>query len=776
MTTASSISSPYPIFTDVDGNPLNDGFVYIGAANQNAETNPIAVYWDSAATIPAVQPIRTSGGYPVRNGTPARIYVNSDYSILVKNKNSTFVYSAPTSTEVISDALIPQLSASKIVSTQPFAGAIQRTQQAINEDRVCVFNFMTEAQIAAVKAGTSTEDLSAAFQQAINTSKRVYVPKGRYRANVVINSKTILEGDGSQSTIIQPYDDNVAIMTYTFTAQQTPSYAFWDYHSEVHGIGFWGKTTQTGVGFTFGTTNPSNYTTNMEYANNVKFFGCRFFDLEKGVQFPFGNIGTEFYSCGFSSNKYGVYTIDCKFPAGSPNTMHAGNKYFYGGEMSGNTVALYIHNGLTDGFGAISLYGTIIEGNKIGIYAYIFPRVTVPVLLSTVWFEANGQSQGGTSTIDAWTGAVRSDQVVTNKSIIVDGTGGKINVHSGFLGDVHLRGTDIELTGTECRAESAVGFGGGVFVVDNPDNSYVRLVNPTSGGGWSSDEYTVQVDGRMGDEGNILNPGSRAQGRVFNTPPRVPGVGAYGSSLVTSAPLTEVATTGNGSFNLTGTVVADGRIFPACNEFTRAAFAGSEYTRLNSPNSVVTTSAGWYVFTLDMKIVSGLGVRAWVWDRSTAQLAGFECNTIGKWYTFAALSYSPGGQTLLLDFGGLGGDATWRVSAYQLHRFDTREQAQDFIASRAYAIGGGVVSVASAATITVPTVGDLINVTGTTGITSISATGQAGRRVTLVFAGALTVTDGSNLKLNGNFVTTADDCLTLVCDGTNWYEVSRSAN
>jgi hypothetical protein len=28
----------------------------------------------------------------------------------------------------------------------------------------------------------------------------------------------------------------------------------------------------------------------------------------------------------------------------------------------------------------------------------------------------------------------------------------------------------------------------------------------------------------------------------------------------------------------------------------------------------------------------------------------------------------------------------------------------------------------------------------------------------------------------GNFVTTANDTLTLVCDGTTWWEVSRSVN
>jgi hypothetical protein len=48
--------------------------------------------------------------------------------------------------------------------------------------------------------------------------------------------------------------------------------------------------------------------------------------------------------------------------------------------------------------------------------------------------------------------------------------------------------------------------------------------------------------------------------------------------------------------------------------------------------------------------------------------------------------------------------------------------------------------------------------------------------VVLQFADVLTVTDGSNLVLAGNFVTSLDDTLTLYCDGTNWREMARSVN
>lgn len=90
-------------------------------------------------------------------------------------------------------------------------------------------------------------------------------------------------------------------------------------------------------------------------------------------------------------------------------------------------------------------------------------------------------------------------------------------------------------------------------------------------------------------------------------------------------------------------------------------------------------------------------------------------------------------------------------------------------------IDGVSLSVASAGTITLNPSGEFFIITGTTNITSVTAS-WPGRRVVLRFADILTFTDGSNLKLAGNFVTTADDTIALVCDGTNWIEESRSVN
>ena len=93
------IQQPYKIFTDAKGDALENGYIYIGEVNQNPETNPITVYWDAEATLPAPQPLRTVSGYISRNGSPASVYVTTDYSITIRDKNELLVTTAPIPTE-----------------------------------------------------------------------------------------------------------------------------------------------------------------------------------------------------------------------------------------------------------------------------------------------------------------------------------------------------------------------------------------------------------------------------------------------------------------------------------------------------------------------------------------------------------------------------------------------------------------------------------------------------------------------------------------------------
>jgi hypothetical protein len=93
--TLTILAPPYPIFTDKSGSPLDNGYLYFGTVNLNPETNPIAVYYDSSLTQPAAQPLRTSNGYVMRNGSPAIIYANSQFSVTVRDKKRTLVIYSP---------------------------------------------------------------------------------------------------------------------------------------------------------------------------------------------------------------------------------------------------------------------------------------------------------------------------------------------------------------------------------------------------------------------------------------------------------------------------------------------------------------------------------------------------------------------------------------------------------------------------------------------------------------------------------------------------------
>jgi hypothetical protein len=87
-----ALSPPLQYFVDNNGQPLNEGYIYVGAVNDNPETAPIEVYWDVAATQPAAQPLRTVGGAIVRNGVQANIFVPSDYSMTIKNKSDRVIH------------------------------------------------------------------------------------------------------------------------------------------------------------------------------------------------------------------------------------------------------------------------------------------------------------------------------------------------------------------------------------------------------------------------------------------------------------------------------------------------------------------------------------------------------------------------------------------------------------------------------------------------------------------------------------------------------------
>jgi len=135
---ALSIEVPFPVFQDKDGQPLDSGYVWIGVADLNPQTNPVSVYFDSALTVPATQPLRTLNGYISSTGSPAQVYIDgNNFSILVQDSKGSMIYNFPQGTGI---EPIPN-NASGIVYDPAGTGAVPTTVQTKLRETVSVKDF-----------------------------------------------------------------------------------------------------------------------------------------------------------------------------------------------------------------------------------------------------------------------------------------------------------------------------------------------------------------------------------------------------------------------------------------------------------------------------------------------------------------------------------------------------------------------------------------------------------------------------------------------------------
>jgi hypothetical protein len=187
---ALSIQVPFPVFQGRDGQPLENGYVWIGEPNLNPQTNPVVAYYDAALTIIAPQPLRTLNGYISRAGTPAQVFVDAaNFSILVQDSKGSMVYNFPDGSGISPNA-------SGVVYDPAGTGAVPTTVQAKLRETVSVKDFGA--------VGNGVADDTTPFSNAFATGKRVYAPAGTYLLNFLnVPSNTFLYGDGD-NTIIKP--------------------------------------------------------------------------------------------------------------------------------------------------------------------------------------------------------------------------------------------------------------------------------------------------------------------------------------------------------------------------------------------------------------------------------------------------------------------------------------------------------------------------------------------------------------------------------------------
>jgi hypothetical protein len=165
-----SIQVPFPVFQDRDGQPLENGYIWIGEPNLNPQTNPVVAYFDAALTIPAPQPLRTLNGYVSRAGTPAQIYIDGvNFSILVQDSKGSMVYNFPDGSGISPDAC-------GVTYNPPFTGAVSYPVCEKLEQTVSVKDF------GAVGDGV-TDDydaINAAWLYCYPIGASLYFPSGTY--------------------------------------------------------------------------------------------------------------------------------------------------------------------------------------------------------------------------------------------------------------------------------------------------------------------------------------------------------------------------------------------------------------------------------------------------------------------------------------------------------------------------------------------------------------------------------------------------------------------
>lgn len=202
---ALSIQVPFPVFQDRDGQPLDNGYVWIGEPNLNPQTNPVVAYYDEALTIIAAQPLRTINGYVSRSGTPAQIYVDGvNFSILVQDSKGSLVYSFAEGT-----GINPQ--ACGVEYDPPFTGGVaypvcEKLEQIVSvkdfgaigdgvTDDTAAFIAAADYAATIVRVGTANNDI---------VSAAVYMPSGVYLITNTIPIKNCVQwyGDGSGATCV----------------------------------------------------------------------------------------------------------------------------------------------------------------------------------------------------------------------------------------------------------------------------------------------------------------------------------------------------------------------------------------------------------------------------------------------------------------------------------------------------------------------------------------------------------------------------------------------
>lgn len=168
------IQSPFEFLTDKSGEPLSNGYIYIGEPGKDPEEFPLAVFFDADGIVAAPDPLRTNtAGYPTDGaGNPQRIFTTGPYSIRVRDKNSAQVYYSANS----SDGFFGVVAADLASAT----GAL-----LVGYRSQTVYSKLGQLGVSPQDYGAVADGVNndqAAVESAVATGAPVFLPPGEYNA------------------------------------------------------------------------------------------------------------------------------------------------------------------------------------------------------------------------------------------------------------------------------------------------------------------------------------------------------------------------------------------------------------------------------------------------------------------------------------------------------------------------------------------------------------------------------------------------------------------
>lgn len=718
MTTNST--PPKLQFFDANGAPLAGGKLYTYAAGT---TTPQTTYTDSTGVSANTNPIilDSRGEASVWLDTPL-------YKMALYDSTNVLIWTVD---NIGGFATLAQLAASGgsnlVGFLQAGAGSVATTVQAKLRESVSVKDFGAK--------GDGVTDDTVAIQAALDNSYDVFFPAGNYKVSGTLTLRPYanLQGAGKVG-YVESYTENLgegtrliqttnAFLLYTFsTGNIDDDYIGHITISDMTLLG--GLVTQNEA--LRGTYGLACYSSQRMICNRVY---AAFFSLS-GFRF-LGSLAVTMHDCEADYNQNAGIAMDY----GSFGTTDIANSYMsyiLGGKCHQNkNYGIYLGVSTV----RVSITNVDIESNGIyyptglGVGLEIASEANT-VVVEGCWFEGNKKHlQIGNSNSLV---TVPKATVLRNLELwSIIGGGPKIEINNGI----------------NTKIDSCNFLGGGGIVVKQFASAPI-ITNCYSG------DYAIIV---QDNNGNVVQYENQPTGSVF--------------------PYPEVVTWGTINCTITVEQIASPAGFVPVYKVTPTATGNVQF---ESINAVYAFAKNFHTYGWFFKTSSATSTNFWpnlLSVNMPKAYTSFEVNTFTansewKWYSIGRC----------IDSGDTGNQA---------FRFTTTATTLDpFYITGFVALPGMVyepylqpstgLPVLVGGAIATPSVYGLTQATTAGAITITDfLNGTVGQRFTLIAEHAVTITDGTNIFLNGsaNFVMAATDTLTCIqkADG-NWYEISRSDN